>query len=174
MKTEQAVLSLPLLAFGILSYHAAMPAPSGISPAAHAAVKPVFVPWIKCNKVLDNDIGLFQGGNYSGYYYADNPYCINAYSYVRGILLDGNLSRNVAMDKAIDALSTLLNDKSQLANEFEIFAFCESSRPECPGNHDLDTDVLPTIKHLIAQVTKDKGLSTRFWYYLYHTATKRT
>ena len=88
------------------------------------------------------------------------------------------LAHNVAMKKALGALSGLLNDKSKLAYALEsLFVltdsacseYWQSSRPECPDS--LYPIVVPSPNDLIAKATKDKGLSTRFWYYLDHTAT---
>jgi hypothetical protein len=125
----------------------------GISPAALAVVRPVFVLWKKCNAAIDVAINEYRHRHYdalkreiSAFYYD----CNDATVFVVGIKLKGRLAHNTAMGDAIRSLTRLF-----------------ITNPVCVGHiGGSDQDVEQSIK---AMQAIDPN-ATRFWYDLDHTA----
>jgi hypothetical protein len=93
---------------------------------------------------------------------------------VDGIRLESNLAGNAAMKKALGALSHLLYDKAALALQLETLFDCFNDGRPPPCIYSISTEGIQEMEQkvdqLIVKVENDRSLSTRFWYYLNHTA----
>jgi hypothetical protein len=108
MKTSGAGLSLLLALISGSSCYAARPVRHGISPAALAAVRPVFVPWKRCNAAISQVAAhaLTASSTSTTNPYGDvdakhiSQYCGQAYQVVVTIKLKGRLAHNAYMTDA--------------------------------------------------------------------------
>jgi hypothetical protein len=191
-RTIAALAILPLLVFSLSSCSAARPVHSGISPAAPpphhvssccapakpvhhgvspaalAVVRPVFVPWKRCNAAISQAVvdGLAASNT------AWNPnssidvahiteYCGQAYKVVVRIKMKGTLAHNAYMTDAIHSLEQLFSIKETYAGYFE---------DPCYGDyvcwaHGSGTGPPDFYAHDFIE-----PYATRFWYDLDHTA----
>src|SRR5919199_217768 len=139
----------------------ARPVHHGVSPAALAVVRPVFVPWKRCNAAISQAVADGIAANHT----ASNPnslvdaahiteYCGQAYQVVVRIKLKGSLAHNAYMKDAIRSLEQLFSIKKSYAWIFQ--DYCQGD-PECIGHGSGTTPDFYNQGFI-------EPYATRFWY----------